>query len=37
MNDVAERLNITKPALYHYFNNKEDILLECYRLGRRTD
>ena len=33
MNDVANRLNITKPALYHYFNNKEDILLECYRLG----
>jgi AcrR family transcriptional regulator len=35
MNDVAERLNITKPALYHYFDNKEDILLECYRLGVR--
>ena len=33
MNDVADRLNITKPAIYHYFNNKEDILLECYRLG----
>ena len=33
MNDVAERLHITKPALYHYFQNKEDILLECYRLG----
>jgi AcrR family transcriptional regulator len=33
MNDVAERLNITKPALYHYFQNKEQILLECYRLG----
>lgn len=33
MNDVAERLNITKPALYHYFDNKEVILLECYRLG----
>jgi AcrR family transcriptional regulator len=33
MNDVADRLNITKPALYHYFDNKEDILLECYRLG----
>lgn len=33
MNDVADRLNITKPALYHYFNNKEEILLECYRLG----
>jgi AcrR family transcriptional regulator len=35
LNEVAERLNITKPALYHYFDNKEDILLECYRLGVR--
>jgi AcrR family transcriptional regulator len=33
MNDVADRLHITKPALYHYFRNKEDVLLECYRLG----
>ena len=33
MNDVAERLRITKPALYHYFHNKEDILLGCYRWG----
>ena len=33
LNDVANRLNITKPALYHYFDNKEDILIECYRLG----
>lgn len=33
MNDVAEKLNITKPALYHYFRNKEEILLECYQLG----
>ena len=33
MNDVAERLNITKPALYHYFHNKEEVLLECYRMG----
>jgi len=33
MNDVAEKLNITKPALYHYFHNKEEILIECYRLG----
>lgn len=31
--DVAEQLKITKPALYHYFRNKEEILLECYRLG----
>jgi AcrR family transcriptional regulator len=33
MNDVAERLRITKPTLYHYFRNKEEILLECYRTG----
>jgi AcrR family transcriptional regulator len=33
LNDVAERLAITKPALYHYFRNKEEILLGCYRLG----
>lgn len=33
LNDVAERLNVTKPALYHYFGNKEEILLGCYRLG----
>jgi AcrR family transcriptional regulator len=33
LNDVAERLSITKPALYHYFRSKEEILLECYRLG----
>lgn len=33
LNDVAERLKITKPALYHYFHSKEEILLECYRWG----
>src|SRR5690242_16078480 len=33
MNDVAAKLNITKPALYHYFRNKEEILLGCYQLG----
>lgn len=34
LNGVAARLNITKPALYNYFRNKEDILIECYRLGQ---
>lgn len=33
LNDVAQRLSITKPAIYHYFRNKEQILVECYRLG----
>ncbi len=30
---IAERLNITKPALYNYFASKEEILLALYRLG----
>jgi len=33
VNEIADQLKITKPALYHYFRNKEDILLECYRCG----
>ena len=33
LNDVAERLSITKPAIYHYFRSKEQILVECYRMG----
>jgi len=31
---VAERLNITKPALYNYFSGKDDILFECWALGQ---
>jgi AcrR family transcriptional regulator len=30
---VADRLNITKPALYNYFRSKEEILHELYRMG----
>ena len=33
LNEIAQRLNITKPALYNYFRAKDEILLECYRLG----
>lgn len=33
LSDVADALNITKPALYHYFPSKEAILDECYRMG----
>jgi AcrR family transcriptional regulator len=33
MNDVATQLSITKPALYHYFRNKEEILVEIFRCG----
>jgi AcrR family transcriptional regulator len=34
LNEVAERLNITKPALYNYFRSKEEILFECWALGQ---
>lgn len=34
LSEIAARLNITKPALYNYFENKEAILLECNRLGQ---
>src|SRR6201992_378249 len=33
LNDVAERLNITKPALYNYFRGKDEILFECWAIG----
>jgi AcrR family transcriptional regulator len=33
LDDVADKLKITKPALYYYFHNKEEIYLECYRRG----
>ena len=34
--DVAERLNITKPALYNYFRSKDDILFECWVMGQEA-
>jgi AcrR family transcriptional regulator len=34
LNDVAERLNITKPALYNYFRGKDEILYECWAMGQ---
>jgi AcrR family transcriptional regulator len=27
---IAERLKITKPAVYYYFANKQELLYECY-------
>lgn len=34
LDDVAERLHITKPALYNYFRSKEEILAECFSYGQ---
>ncbi len=33
MSLLAARLKVTKPALYYYFRNKEELLVECYRSG----
>jgi AcrR family transcriptional regulator len=33
LDEVAERLNITKPALYNYFRSKDEILFECWTFG----
>ena len=30
---VAEKLNVTKPTIYYYVSNKEEILCECFRTG----
>ena len=33
LNDVAERLGLTKTALYYYVKNKNDLLYEAYSLA----
>ena len=33
LDDVAASLGISKPTIYHYLGNKDQILLECLKLG----
>jgi len=33
LDDVAARLNVTKPALYHYVSSKDEIILQCLALA----
>ena len=33
LDDIAARLNVTKPTLYYYVKNKDEILLECVKKG----
>lgn len=33
LDDVALALNVTKPTIYHYFSNKDEILFECVQRG----
>jgi AcrR family transcriptional regulator len=33
LDDIAAVLNVTKPTIYHYVANKEQLLFECFRAG----
>lgn len=33
LDDIARELNVTKPTVYHYVANKEQLLFECFRTG----
>jgi len=33
LEDVATTLGITKPTIYHYLGNKDQVLLECLTIG----
>lgn len=33
LDDVATALGITKPTIYHYLGNKDQVLLECLTIG----
>ncbi len=33
LDDVAARLGISKPTIYHYLGNKDKVLLECVTIG----
>ena len=33
LEDIANELKITKPTVYHYVTNKENLLFECFRAG----
>lgn len=33
LDDIASVLNVTKPTIYHYVANKEELLFECFRAG----
>ncbi len=33
LNDLAGRLNVTKPTLYHYIKNKDEILFACQQMA----
>jgi len=35
LDDVAASLGVTKPVIYHYLGNKDQVLFECVHIGLR--
>lgn len=35
LDQIAAELNVTKPALYYYFKNKQELIYECHELVMR--
>lgn len=35
LDEIAAALNVTKPALYYYFRNKQELIYECHELVMR--
>lgn len=33
LEDIAKLLNVSKRSIYNYFQSKDEILFECYRMG----
>ena len=33
LDEIANALNVTKPALYYYFKNKQELVYECHELA----
>lgn len=33
LDDIAKTLHVTKPALYYYFKNKQELIYECHELA----
>jgi AcrR family transcriptional regulator len=33
LDDIAAALNVSKPTIYYYVSNKEQLLFECFRAG----
>src|ERR1700722_19779077 len=33
LDDIASELEVTKPTLYYYVKNKQQLLFECFRTG----